>query len=93
MSKVASEHALAVIKAALNAVPVVGGSIASLIGDYIQTATQRAVDQALSDLSEQLTQLGDRIDATKIDRDQFSELFKSTYLVMVRTHNKHKLLG
>jgi hypothetical protein len=45
MKKTAGDHALAVIKAGLNAVPVVGGSIASLIGDYIPTATQKTIER------------------------------------------------
>lgn len=91
MTKTNSEHALAVIKAGLNAVPVIGGSIASLISDYVSTATQKSKDAALEDLRVQLEKLQDRIDVEAVDRDQFSELFKSAYLVMVRTHNEHKL--
>jgi hypothetical protein len=41
-----TDHVLAVFKAGLNAVPVVvGGSVASLIGDYEPTSTQKGYRQ------------------------------------------------
>lgn len=90
MRKTSGEHTLAIIKAGLNAVPVVGGPIASLVGDYIPTATQRVIEDTLKDLGDRLRELGDRVDATSVNRDEFAELFKSTYLVIVRTHQKSK---
>ena len=85
------DHALYLIKAGLSAVPVVGGSIASLIGDYIPTATQKSVDETLGVLSAQLTQMNSRLDVESVNRDEFSELFKTCYLVMMRTHHEGKL--
>ena len=91
MKKTSGEHVLAVAKAALNAVPVVGGPVASLIEDYIPTATQLTIEKMLNDVSARLQALGDRIDLSAVDRDEFAELFKSTYLVVVRTHQEAKL--
>jgi hypothetical protein len=91
MHKPASEHVLAVIKAGLNAVPVVGGSIASLIGDYIPTATQRNVQETLESLRAHIESLGNRIDVEAVNREEFAEVFKSAYLVIVRTHQTAKL--
>lgn len=91
MQKPTSEHVLAVIKAGLNAVPVVGGPIASLIGDYIPTATQRNVQETLESLRVRIESLGNRIDVEAINREEFAEVFKSAYLVIVRTHQAAKL--
>lgn len=91
MHKPASEHVLAVIKAGLNAVPVVCGSIASLIGDYIPTATQRNVQKTLESLRAHIESLGNRIDVEAINREEFAEVFKSAYLVIIRTHQSAKL--
>lgn len=91
MAKKKSEHALALIRAGISGVPMVGGPIASLIGDYVPTATQRSIEKALADLKDQLAALQDRIDASHVDKDQFSELFKSAYLVIARTHHHGKL--
>ena len=91
MAKTKGEHALFVVKAGIAAVPIVGGSIASLISDYVPTATQRSVDKAMTMLRDELENLGDRIDTETIDKDEFSELFKSSYLAIVRTHQEDKL--
>ena len=91
MKKSKSDHTLALAKAGLSAIPVVGGSIASLVGDYIPTATQKSIDRALELLRNRLEELGDRIDVEAINKDDFAELFKSCYLSIVRSHRDNKL--
>jgi hypothetical protein len=91
MTQNKSDHALAVIKAALNAVPIVGGSIASLIGDYVPLSTQRSLETATKLLAERLERLESRIDVNAVNKDEFSDLFKSCYLVIVRTTQESKL--
>ena len=86
-----SDHALIFIKAGLNAVPMVGGSIASLIGDYVPLSTQRSIEQATEMLRKKLVSLEGRIDVEAVNKDEFSELFKSCYLVVVRTTQESKL--
>jgi hypothetical protein len=91
VSHTKSDHALIVVKAALNAVPVVGGSIASLIGDYIPLSTQRSIERSGELLAKRLADLEGRIDSDAVDKDEFSELFKSCYLTIVRTSQEVKL--
>ena len=86
-----SDHALIAIKAALNAVPYVGGAVASLIGDYVPLSTQRSIDRTTKLLQERLTKLEGRLDAESVNKDEFSDLFKSCYLVVVRTTQEEKL--
>jgi hypothetical protein len=93
MEKKPKDHILAIIKAGVSAVPIVGGSVASLIGDYIPTATQKSVEKGIDILKSRLEELGDRIDAEYVDKDEFSELFKTCYLIMVKTHQEKKLQG
>ena len=93
MKKNKSDHTLALVKAGLSAVPVVGGSIASLVGDYIPTATQKSTDRALELLQNRLEELAERIDVKAVNRDDFAELFKSCYLTIVRSHRDEKLRG
>jgi len=87
------DHILAVCKAGISTIPVVGGAIASLIGDYIPTATEKAVKKSIEILSNRIEELGDRIDAECVNKDEFSELFKSCYLIMIRTHQEEKIRG
>src|SRR6266566_1148850 len=86
MEKKPSDHVLAIVKAGISVVPIVGDPIASLIGDYIPTSTQRSIEQAIEELRRQLSELENRVDPEAVDREQFAELFKSCYLVLVRTH-------
>ncbi len=91
MPKPKSEHALAIIKAGVSAVSVMGGSIASLIGDYVPTATGRSIETAIDLLRKKLEDPEDRIDPDAVNKDEFVELFKSCYLSIVRTGQKNKL--
>ena len=87
----AADHALIVIRAALNAVPVVGGSVASLIGDYVPLSTQRSIGRASELIAQRLCTLEARLAADLIDKDEFADLFKSCYITIVRTTNETKL--
>jgi hypothetical protein len=89
--KSSSDHALATIKALINLVPLVGGAIASLIGDYVPVSTQGAVERTIHFLGDKLTSLEARIDVDLVDKEEFSELFKSCYLVIIRSHREEKL--
>jgi hypothetical protein len=89
--KAKSDHALAIIKARISAVPGIGGPIASLIGDYVRSATQRSIETALELLKQKLEMFHDRIDVESVNKDEFAELFKSCYLSIVRTHQKTRL--
>ena len=91
MKKSGCDHTLAVIKAGLALVPVVGGSISSLVGDYIPTATEKSRDRAIELLTRHIEALGDRIDVEAVDKNDFAELFKSCYLSIVRSHRDEKL--
>ena len=86
-----SDHALIVIKAALNAVPTVGGANASLISDYVPLSTQRSIERTTDLLREKLAVLEGRLNVSGVDKDEFSELFKSCYLVVIRTTQEAKL--
>src|ERR1700721_527290 len=87
----ASEHALAAAKAAVNLIPFVGGTIASLISDYVPSSTQRSIDRGMVLLGERLKSVEDRIDPEAVNKDEFAELFKSCYLIFVRTNQEEKL--
>ena len=91
MTHSAKDHALAIIKAGINLIPVVGGPIASLIGDYVPTSTQAVIERSTELLAQKLDALKDRIDLEAVNKDDFSELFKSCYLVIVRTNREQKL--
>jgi hypothetical protein len=91
MEKRRSDHVLAIIKAGISAVPVIGGSIASLITDYVPSSTQRSLEKAVELLRDQLKRLEGRIDPDAVDKDEFAELVKTCYLAIIRTNQESKL--
>lgn len=93
MQKTTSDHAIAIVKAGLSAVPGLGGSLASLLGDYIPTHTQVATDTMLQELALRLGRVEDRLDLEAVNKDELTELFKSCYLLTLRTHQEMKLKG
>lgn len=90
MTMTPRDHALAIFKAGLNAVPYVGGVVASLIEDYIPSSTQRNIEATIDLLKQRLCDLEGRIDPESVDKDEFAELFKTCYLIVVRTHQASK---
>lgn len=78
------------IKAILGAIPLVGGSLASLV-ELVPTATQRDTEKALGFFSEKVRELESRIDVNAVNKDDFSELLKSCLIVMGRTYREKKL--
>ena len=91
MKKENPDHVLAIVKATLSAVPCIGGPLASLVGDYIPTATEKSKARAFDLLRQQVEALGDRIDIEVVNKDDFAELFKTCYLAIVRSHRESKL--
>lgn len=91
MAYTKADHALIVIKAGLNTIPVVGGALASLIGDYVPLSTQRSIEKATLSLKEELDKMHDRVDLEAVNKDEFADLFKSSFLAIVRATNEEKL--
>lgn len=62
-------------KAALNMVPIIGGSLASLINDCMARFQQEAMKKAAEFLRQKVAELEHRIDAEAVHEDDFAELF------------------
>lgn len=91
MKKSRTDHALAIAKTGLAAVPYVGGPIVTLLDEYVPSATERSIQRALEHLGNRVDGLGERVDIESVNKDDFSELFKSCYLSIVRSHREEKL--
>lgn len=88
----ALDHALSVAKAGIEAIPLVGGPIASLLGDYLPNATERNLKRGMALFEEKLRAIERRVDE-QVDPDEFAELFKSCFLIWQRAHSEAKLRG
>lgn len=95
MKKDLDDHAVSVFKAIVAGIPFVGGPVSSLLGDYMPNRTLETVQCSLEYLRYRTEVLEGRIDADAfkdtVKKDEFSEIFKSCYLVTVRSHKKQKL--
>jgi hypothetical protein len=83
--------ALIPLKAALNMVPVVGGSLAGLIGDCMARFQQEAMKKAVAFLEQKVAELGARIDNEAINKDDFAELFGKYAALAATTSREEKL--
>lgn len=91
MKKTKEDHGISVVKAGLSAIPFVGGSISSLVSDYVPTSSQKVIERSVEILRQKIACLIERIDVETLDKEEFSELFKSCYLVIIRSHKRKKL--
>jgi hypothetical protein len=90
MKSTATDHALAVIKAALNLAPG-GGALASLIGDFVPSSRQRVLEKAADLLAERIDGIGSRIENETIDREDFADLFGKFQALAGKTNRELKL--
>jgi hypothetical protein len=84
------DHLLNVLKAMLNAVPIVGGSLASLLSDYIPKAREVRLKDFLADFAQELSEVSEKVDTTNIESERFSEVFAKTLKSVAETHSKEK---
>jgi hypothetical protein len=85
------DHIANVVKAALNAVPVVGGPMASLMDDYIPESRQKRVEKFSQDLADELSRLQDSLDESYVKTEEFAYLFTRVYQNVVRDYQQEKL--
>jgi hypothetical protein len=86
-----SDHALIAVKAGLSAVPYVGGSLAVLVDAYIPEQAAKAAQRTMKLLAEKVAALGHRVDRDIVNKEEFSELLRSSIQVCARTSREEKL--
>ena len=85
------DHAINAIKAALEAVPMVGGTLASLISDYIPQQKERRLIQFVQALSKDLSAVAERLDHDYMRSEQFSFLFEESCRAATRRYSDETL--
>lgn len=86
-----NDHIVNLTKALTAGLPVIGGPLSSLIGDYVPTSSRLNEAKFLECLSEKVEKLGERITLTKIDKREFSELFKECYFIALKASRDQKI--
>ena len=89
-----ADHVHNVVTAGLNAVPFVGGSLASLIDDYIPKRKEERLREFLRDLAEDVQQIQDRLDESSKDHvrtDEFAYLIEKSFRGAMESYQKEKI--
>ncbi len=68
------DHAIAAGLAGLNAIPVLGGVIATFVSEYVPRQKQRRLVSFVQDLAEKLREEEDRIDREFVKSEEFAGL-------------------
>lgn len=83
--------ALIPFKAALNMVPIVSGSLASLINDCMAHFQQESMKKAADFLKQKVAEIENRIDPEAVNKDDFAELFGKYTALAATTGREDKL--
>jgi len=86
----ARDHALAIGLAALNAIPVAGGTIATLISEYVPRQKQVRLVCFVEDLGERLRAQQERVDQDFVRTEEFQVLFEDALDRVQQRKNEDK---
>lgn len=86
-----SDIAISIAKAAVNAIPVVGGPLGSLMSDFIPTEIDKRRDSLLLELEEEFKRLEEKIDIETIKKPYFISLFLQSFRSAMATEKDEKL--
>jgi len=87
------DHTLSVVKAGVSLIPMVGGPLSSLIGDYVPTAWQRSTNRFCEHLEARVKSLEGRIAPEISDHDEMSDLLQQAISSSIKTTRENKLKG
>lgn len=87
------DHIVNSIKALVNACPVGGSIVSSLISDYVPKSREKKTIEFLSNIAEGLETLKDRIDRDYIKSAEFEYLFQKAWRVAIEQYQEEKIEG
>ena len=81
----------AVVKAAFNDVPLVGGSIASLLDDFIPASRERRIREFAEGVASDLEQIKSQLKIKYVTTDEFAYLFTRVFQNLTRDYQQSKI--
>ncbi len=90
----ARDHFVNVIKASLSAIPLIGGPISSLIGDYIPKKKEKRLHNFIRDLTIKLEEHHQQINSTNVDyikTEEFAFIFEESIRGVLSNYQKQKI--
>lgn len=91
--KTKQDHVLAVLKAAVSAIPVAGGPIASLLSDYLPNEIEKRKTKLLIQLDDDLKRLKGRFQEVTLKKEEFVTTFFKSFKKAMETHQKEIIDG
>ncbi len=86
-----ADHGRTAIIAAISGIPVVGGSLSSLLSDYLPDRKAKRVLEFIADLSVRIRSVETRIDPAYVQSEEFTHLFESVFLRVLREYRRERL--
>lgn len=90
-SKSKIDHSLSVIKAAVNAIPVAGGPIGSLLSDYLPSTVEKRKTEFLINLGKDLESVEERLQNDFVSKDYFLSTFMQAFRRAIENHQDEKV--
>lgn len=87
-----SDHIVNVVKAGLSAIPVIGGPLSSLIGDYIPKKKEERLLNFVKELTIKLEEYAQSINAEYVKTEEFAYLFEECMKGVLSNYQEQKLL-
>lgn len=87
------DHIVNSIKALVNAWPIGGGIVSSLISDYIPKSREKKTIDFLSNVAEGLEKLKDQINKDYIKSAEFEYLFQKAWRAAIEQYQEEKIEG
>jgi hypothetical protein len=84
-------HFRSLLVAAINAIPAVGGTLASLFDDYIPSSRQERILSFIRDISIEIEHLKYQLDMDKIQTDSFAYIFEKSLMSIGLDYQKDKM--
>jgi len=85
------DHIVSGIKAAISAVPIIGGAVASLISDYIPRTREARLKEFLIVFTEELSKATAISQSSIVETERFAGLLTKTLRSVADTHDKEKI--
>lgn len=87
----ALDHVRNVVIAGLNAIPCVGGTLASLFDSYIPKQKEKRLIAFVEELSVEIDEVKDQIKEEVIHTDNFAFIFERTFRGAIENYQKEKI--
>jgi len=85
------DHAINAIMAAVSAIRIIGGPLASLINSYIPRQKEKRLLNFIGSLSSEVDKIKDKIRIDLIDKDEFAYIFEKTFKGVLENYQEEKI--